>query len=111
MIDGKAVPTTSEDRLVRAIGHYNALDATVRTAVLNGSLRGAHATQVKVVLGALRDGLNLWSLSPKDGTAEQKVLVALQAAQVLISNILRPGTSPPIEPPRPVSLMMEVYLV
>jgi len=92
------VPVTSSERLVQAAGAYLALNATVNTALDYGLIRGAQATQVKLALASARQALRAWRLFPNSVDAEDKWLIALQAANSLVKAIQ--------PPPRPVTYLV-----
>jgi hypothetical protein len=77
-------------RLVQADGAYKALVATVKEGVQRGSIYGENAVRIKAALAAVRTGLDVWTLAPNDPTAEQTVLLSLQAARSLLQTIAPP---------------------
>jgi hypothetical protein len=83
-------PTTPAMRLVQADGAYKALVATVKEGVIRGSIAGENAVRVKAALGAARTALDVWTLAPNDPTAEQTVLLSLQAVRSLLQSFAPP---------------------
>ena len=98
--------TTASMRLVQADGAYKAMVATVKEAVLKGQLQGENAVRVKAALASVRVGLDAWTLAPTDPNAEQKVLLALQAARSLLNSFgpvpTRPPQPPTVPQPSPI---------
>lgn len=83
-------PTTPAMRLVQADGAYKALVATVKEGVQRGAIYGTNAVRVKAALASARIALDAWTLAPNDPTAEQKVLLGLQAVRSLLQSVAPP---------------------